>query len=161
VKPYLKQLKKGFSILRDIKIVPDNIQMIHNIFKELCLDSPWTPNPKERFRSDLQKFTYPDDIRINNVSQNHAMITIRPKTGFYKEESLDFIIQARDYPFSPPIIHIKSSVYHPFLSSCGRVESPLSFVSNWKIHCHTVSDVIMEVLHLFLEPKFLTNNFNL
>jgi ubiquitin-protein ligase len=159
VKPYIKLLRDAFRILRDIKTVPDNIQKVQNIFKELRLDSPWTPNPKERFRTDLQKFTYPDEINIKIVSQTFAMIQIQPKTGFYKDESLDFIIHAGNYPFGPPIVHIQSSIYHPMLRSCGRVDNPLSFVSNWKIHYHTVSDVILEVLHIFLDPKILTNYF--
>jgi len=161
VKPCIKLLRDALRILRDIRTVPDNIQQVQKIFKLLRLDSPWTPNPKERFRTDLQKFTYPDEINLKLVSQTFAQIQIQPKTGFYKDESLDFIIHAGNYPYGPPIVHIQSSIYHPMLRDCGRLDNPLALVSNWKIHYHTVSDVILEVLQLFLDPRILTNNFNL
>jgi len=162
IKPVIKPIQELDALLSMIQTVPDNILRVQSIFKRLRLDSPWTPNIKERFRTDIQKFIYPEDVIIEMVSTRSAKLRLEPKTGFYKDECINFVLDACEYPGGPPIAHMVSpSIYHPLVRPCGRVDNPLSFIDNWKTHYHTVSDVVLELLNLFIDSKFLTENFTL
>lgn len=160
MKPYFKHVEQVMNSLKRVQKVPKEAGVIQNIFRQLNLDSPWSSSPICRFQSDIKKYKYPEEIIIGDVLQKSANFILKPNTGFYRGETLEFIIHACQYPLGPPTVHLLSSTYHPLVRPCGRVDYPLSAESIWKTE-KTIVDVLLEVLFLFMAENYLTDYFNL
>lgn len=91
---------------------------------------------------------FPDMSKID-----HAIITIKPDDGYWKDASIKFELTVSDsYPIEPPKVQCLSNpIYHPHINFNGNI--CLNVLRQGWTPIMTISEVILGLLFIFNEPN--------
>eukprot|EP01126_Amoeba_proteus_P030556 TRINITY_DN3018_c0_g1_i5.p1 TRINITY_DN3018_c0_g1~~TRINITY_DN3018_c0_g1_i5.p1 ORF type:complete len:313 (-),score=26.34 TRINITY_DN3018_c0_g1_i5:70-1008(-) len=129
----------------------------------LCVLSPWRSVPlEERVKKELEDIQW-NERRKWSLCGKVLGLYLFIRHGFYRGEKIHIHIHlGGDYPFSPPDVYmISKDLYHPFVSSLGRVHLTILENKGWDYRKYNLSNVILEIERLFTDQTFLTCHFTL
>eukprot|EP00050_Salpingoeca_kvevrii_P015898 m.50988 g.50988 ORF g.50988 m.50988 type:complete len:152 (+) comp6578_c0_seq1:155-610(+) len=111
----------------------------------------------KRLQKELMQLTSADseffrDVQADDDNILHWRVTLLPPAAPYDKGAFEIDLTfPPEYPFKPPKITFRTSIYHPNINESGQICLPIVETANWKPDTK-VAQVLESLIQRIQEP---------